>query len=95
MKISTIWGLICLSEKQNKEFQIENGIISRNIHKAKEWKLNKREIPEDYFNFGEDLKINYEYDINDNIKDFKLNYSSIFFYISTNETIDFQEFNTK
>jgi hypothetical protein len=28
--------IICLSEKQNKEFQIENGIISRNIHKAKE-----------------------------------------------------------
>lgn len=81
-------SVICLTEKQEQEFQITNGIESKNIYEVQEGNLKNRENENDYFQFDDELKINFENNIIGKIKDFKLNDSSIFFYISTKEKID-------
>ena len=86
-------NIICLTEKQDKEFQINNGIKSRTIYEAQEGNTNNEDNLDGYFHFGEDLGINFESDKDEKIKDFKLNDSSVFLYISKKEIIETKNFN--
>ena len=79
--------IICLSEKQKNEFDFQaiSVLNSEDIFKATEGKIKSIEESDDYFKLGEDLEIKNDLNFDGKINDFKLNDSSLIFYISTNE----------
>jgi hypothetical protein len=79
--------IICLSEKQKNEFDFQAISIlnSGDIFRATEGEIKSTNESDDYFKLGEDLEIKNELNFDGKIKDFKLNDSSLIFYISKEE----------
>ena len=84
-------NIICLSEKQKNEFDFTKikTLQNKDIFKASEGELASQNV-ENYFKFGEDLKISYDLQKEGKIQKFKLNNSSIFFYFSLNESLNYE-----
>ena len=82
-------NIICLSEKQKNEFDFKKikALQNEDIFKSSDGELASQNV-ENYFKFGEDLKIIYDIQKEGKIKKFKLNNSSIFFYFSLNENLN-------
>ena len=80
-------NIICLTEKQKNEFDFQAIKIfnKEEIPEPTEGQLNILE-EESYFKLGEDLEIKYDFD--EKITNFKLNNSSLFFYIPKDETLN-------
>ena len=83
-------NIICLSEKQKNEFDFNKikELQSEDIFRATEGKMSTQSKV-NYFKLGEESDIKYSLQ-KENIKKFKLNNSSIFLYISTNESVTFE-----
>ena len=83
-------NIICLSEKQKNEFDFKKikELKSEGIFRATEGKL-ATQSEENYFKLGEESDIKYSLQT-EKIKKFKLNNSSIFLYISKNESVNFE-----
>ena len=85
--------IICLSEKQKNEFDFQAISVfnSGDIYKATEGTI-KSANSDDYFKLGEDLEIKNELNLDGKIKDFKLNNSSLFIHISTEEIKEYENY---
>ena len=80
--------IICLTEKQKKDFDFNDIKVfhSEDVFKSSEGKITTME-GDNYFKLGEDLEIKFEFNKEEKLKNFKLNNSSLFFYVSTKENV--------
>ena len=89
-------NIISLTEKQQTEFDFQaiNHFNSGGIFKPTVGEVTFKKKLEDFFKIEQDFEIHYQKDEMDGeLEGIKANNSSIFLYISTKETINYEEYN--